>query len=46
MEQSNNPVFGLPRLNERAPEFNAPTTDGVKTLDSYKGKWLVLFSPG
>ena len=35
---------GLPRLNERAPEFTAPTTDGVKSLDDYKGKWLVLFS--
>lgn len=44
MEQSHNPVFGLPRLNERAPDFNAPTTDGMKNLDSYKGKWLVLFS--
>ena len=33
-----------PRLNERAPDFNAPTTDGQKTLDDYKGKWLILFS--
>lgn len=37
-------VVGLPRLNERAPEFNELTTDGVKTLDDYKDKWLVLFS--
>ncbi|MCB2099966.1 MAG: peroxiredoxin [Rhodobacterales bacterium] len=34
----------MPRLNERAPDFEAPTTHGVKTLDDYKGKWLVLFS--
>ena len=34
----------LPRLNERAPEFKAPTTHGVKSLSDYKGKWLVLFS--
>ncbi|PLX44283.1 MAG: peroxiredoxin [Hyphomicrobiales bacterium] len=34
----------FPRLNERAPEFKAPTTHGEKTLDDYKGKWLVLFS--
>ena len=34
----------LPRLNEPAPAFEAPTTDGVKTLEDYRGKWLVLFS--
>ncbi len=34
----------MPRLNETAPRFEAPTTDGVKTLEDYKGKWLVLFS--
>ena len=32
-------TVGLPRLNQRAPEFNAPTTDGVKCLDDYQGKW-------
>lgn len=36
--------FGMPRLNERAPEFNAPTTHGDKSLKDYEGKWLVLFS--
>ncbi|MCW9048096.1 MAG: peroxiredoxin [Gammaproteobacteria bacterium] len=41
IESQNNP---FPRLNERAPEFEAVTTDGVKTLDDYKGRWLVLFS--
>ena len=35
---------GMPRLNEAAPAFEAPTTDGVKKLDDYSGKWLVLFS--
>jgi peroxiredoxin (alkyl hydroperoxide reductase subunit C) len=35
---------GLPRLNERAPDFEAPTTHGVKKLADYQGKWLVLFS--
>lgn len=44
METIENTVAGLPRLNQRAPEFNAPTTDGMKSLDDYKGKWLVLFS--
>lgn len=36
--------ISLPRLNERAPEFDAPTTHGRKTLQDYAGKWLVLFS--
>ena len=34
----------LPRLNEPAPDFKAPTTHGVKELSDYAGKWLVLFS--
>ncbi len=34
----------MPRLNEPAPDFNAVTTQGPKTLGDYKGKWLVLFS--
>jgi peroxiredoxin (alkyl hydroperoxide reductase subunit C) len=34
----------MPRLNEPAPNFSAPTTHGVKTLEDYRGKWLILFS--
>jgi len=34
----------MPRINETAPAFEARTTHGVKTLEDYKGKWLVLFS--
>lgn len=34
----------MPRINERAPEFEARTTHGVKKLSDYEGKWLVLFS--
>lgn len=37
-------VTGMPRLNEPAPAFDAPTTHGVKKLEDYRGKWLVLFS--
>lgn len=33
-----------PRLNEAAPSFDALTTDGRKTLEDYRGKWLILFS--
>ena len=44
MEQAvseNNP---MPRINEPAPAFEARTTQGVKRLEDYRGKWLVLFS--
>ncbi|MCP5468783.1 MAG: peroxiredoxin [Deltaproteobacteria bacterium] len=34
----------MPRLNESAPDFQAPTTHGEKKLSDYEGKWLVLFS--
>jgi len=37
-------VPSMPRLNEPAPAFDAPTTHGRKTLADYRGKWLVLFS--
>jgi len=36
--------FSMPRINEPAPAFEVRTTDGVKTLEDYHGKWLVLFS--
>jgi len=39
-----NEAFAMPRLNEPAPDFEAPTTHGVKKLSDYRGKWLVLFS--
>lgn len=39
-----NAIIGLPRLNENAPAFDAETTEGRKTLDDYRGQWLVLFS--
>lgn len=34
----------FPRINEPAPAFNVKTTHGDRTLDHYKGKWLILFS--
>ena len=36
--------FSLPRINEAAPAFAANTTHGTRSLDDYKGKWLILFS--
>ena len=34
----------MPRINEPAPPFKAKTTHGERSLDDYRGKWLVLFS--
>jgi|TARA_R110002096_G_scaffold432240_1_gene648604 peroxiredoxin 2/4 len=34
----------FPRINDRAPDFTARTTQGVVSLADYAGKWLVLFS--
>lgn len=34
----------FPRLNEPAPAFTAKTTHGERSLESYRGKWLILFS--
>jgi len=39
-----NMTNAMPRINEPAPAFEARTTHGVKKLEDYKGKWLVLFS--
>ncbi len=44
MENTTEQSMTMPRINEPAPAFTAPTTHGVKTLEDYKGKWLVLFS--
>ena len=37
-------VVNFPQLNKPAPAFNAQTTQGNRTLEDYKGRWLVLFS--
>jgi peroxiredoxin (alkyl hydroperoxide reductase subunit C) len=34
----------MPGLNRPAPDFDAETTHGRRSLADYKGKWLVLFS--
>jgi peroxiredoxin (alkyl hydroperoxide reductase subunit C) len=35
---------GPPLLNEPAPDFQARTTMGDRSLSSYRGKWVLLFS--
>ena len=37
-------AVGIPRINEPAPAFKAKTTHGDRSLEDYRGKWLVLFS--
>lgn len=44
MENENNVTASMPRINEPAPDFEARTTHGVRKLEDYRGKWLVLFS--
>lgn len=44
MENQTNQMISMPQLNEPAPAFDAPTTHGQKTLEDYRGNWLVLFS--
>jgi peroxiredoxin (alkyl hydroperoxide reductase subunit C) len=33
-----------PELGKKAPYFKANTTHGVKSIDDFKGKWLIFFS--
>lgn len=44
METTQTPQVSLPRLNEKAPDFRVNTTHGPRSLEDYKGKYLVLFS--
>lgn len=38
------PATTIPRINEPAPAFTAPSTHGEISLGDFKGKWVVLFS--
>lgn len=44
MEPNTSESISFPQLNKPAPAFSARTTHGVKSLDDYRGRWLVLFS--
>ena len=35
---------GNVRIGQRAPDFEAISTNGKISLNDYKGKWVVLFS--
>lgn len=44
VKEQQEPVLAMPQLNKPAPDFEAQTTHGPKSLSDYRGKWVVLFS--
>lgn len=44
METTNQEQKGMPRLGEKAPEFEAVTTHGTLRLSDFRGSWLIMFS--
>jgi peroxiredoxin 2/4 len=45
MEAVEQKSVSMPRIGEKAPEFNAITTQGnINFPSDYKGKWVILFS--
>jgi peroxiredoxin (alkyl hydroperoxide reductase subunit C) len=44
MEEQMVQVVSMPRLGEKAPDFEAPTTHGVLKLSDFKGSWIIMFS--
>ena len=44
MESSEKTESGLPLIGEKAPDFEAVTTQGTLRLSDFQGSWLVIFS--
>jgi peroxiredoxin (alkyl hydroperoxide reductase subunit C) len=44
MEKVEKTQFGLPLIGEKAPDFEAVTTQGTLRLSDFEGSWLVMFS--
>jgi len=44
MEEQMQPCVSMPRLGEKAPDFEANTTFGMLKLSDFKGSWVVMFS--
>ncbi|MEG1762982.1 MAG: redoxin domain-containing protein, partial [Bacteroidales bacterium] len=43
--ETNNPVYAMPRIGDKAPSFKAVTTQGdINFPEQYEGKWKILFS--
>ena len=45
MENPEKAEGGLPLIGEKAPDFEAVTTQGPLRLSDFEGSWLVMFSP-
>ena len=44
MEEVKEQIGRMPRIGERAPAFEAVTTQGMLKLEDFEGRWLILFS--
>jgi peroxiredoxin (alkyl hydroperoxide reductase subunit C) len=44
LSEVQNEESGLPVLGQKAPDFEAVTTQGTLRLSDYQGMWLILFS--
>lgn len=45
METNVQTIVSMPRIGEKAPEFQAVTTQGnINFPNDYQGKWVILFS--
>ncbi len=44
MSDLSSPSLYPPQLHDVAPDFQARTTMGVRTLSGYRGRWLIFFS--
>lgn len=43
--ETNQKVYAMPRIGEKAPQFTANSTHGIIHFpNDYKGKWVILFS--
>ncbi|WP_298285424.1 redoxin domain-containing protein, partial [uncultured Lutibacter sp.] len=44
-QQVQEQITAMPRIGDKAPNFNAVTTQGtINFPEDYKGKWVILFS--
>jgi len=43
-EECRERAASMPRIGDKAPDFEIETTQGVLRLEDFKGSWLILFS--
>jgi peroxiredoxin (alkyl hydroperoxide reductase subunit C) len=44
MEEQTAQFIGMPRLGDKVPDIEVPTTHGTLRLSDFKGSWLIIFS--